>query len=108
MKTYVDVTVRNDKQENTHPLVMHWPDGRNFEIDRVQDVREAPALKAGGIGMRYKCRSMGREVNLFFDAYDGKWFVEHQKLASNVASTNQKQTHIFIYIQAITIWCGKH
>lgn len=76
-KTYVGITVQFAKDGSITPLIMHWPDGRNFDIDRVLDVRWAAAQKVGGMGMRYKCRSMGKEVNLYFDDYDGKWFVEH-------------------------------
>jgi len=34
----------------------------------------APALKGGGLGMRYMVRVQGKEVYLFED--EGKWFVE--------------------------------
>lgn len=77
MKTYIEITAQHDKSGSIKPLIMHWPDGREFEVDRVLDVREAPAVKAGGHGMRYKCRIRNKEVNLFHDDLDGKWFLEH-------------------------------
>lgn len=77
MKTYVGVTAKYAKDGGATPLIMHWPDGRDFEIDRVLDAREAPALIAGGHGMRYRCRIRNKEVNLSFDDYEGKWFLEH-------------------------------
>ncbi len=77
MKTFVGITAEHDKQGNIKPTILHWPDGRDFPIDQVLDVRMAPALIAGGHGTRYLCRSMRREVNLFYDDLDGKWFVEH-------------------------------
>jgi hypothetical protein len=77
MKTYVGVTVEHDKDGNLTPLIIHWPDGRKFNIDRVIDVRMAPALIAGGHGTRYTCRIRNKEVYLFNDPLDGKWFIEH-------------------------------
>jgi hypothetical protein len=45
-----------------------------YEIDKVTDVRQAPSLKGGGLGIRYTCRILGKEVYLFCD--EGKWFIE--------------------------------
>lgn len=77
MKTFVGITARHDKSGNITPLIMHWPDGRKFEVDRVLDVRMAPSMGGGGHGMRYVCRIAGKEVNLYHDDLDGKWFIEH-------------------------------
>ena len=43
-------------------------------MDRLLDVRRAAALKAGGHGLRYTVRILGRETYLFED--EGRWFVE--------------------------------
>ncbi|MBP2644147.1 MAG: polymerase [Firmicutes bacterium] len=45
-----------------------------FEIDRVSDVRRSASLKGGGLGIRYTCKIMGKQVFLFDD--EGKWFLE--------------------------------
>ncbi|WP_373665430.1 hypothetical protein [Sporomusa silvacetica] len=37
----------------------------------------APSLIGGGHGMRYVCRIRNKQVNLFCDDLDGKWFLEH-------------------------------
>lgn len=47
---------------------------RRVEIDRVLDVRQAPSLKGGGLGIRYTCRIRGKYGYLFCD--EGKWFWE--------------------------------
>ena len=73
-KTFVKVTAEHDVDGRTKPLAMVWTDGRQYEIDRVTDVRMAPALKAGGLGVRYTVRIRGKEVYLFED--EGRWFVE--------------------------------
>ncbi len=73
-KTFVKVTAEHDESGRVRPLVLTWTDGRRYTIDRVTDVRQAPSLKGGGLGIRYTCRVGGREVYLFCD--EGKWFVE--------------------------------
>lgn len=47
------------------PMQITWPDGRVFAVDRLLDVRKAPA-KSGGAGVRFLCRIQGREVPLYF------------------------------------------
>ncbi|MDO5124155.1 MAG: hypothetical protein Q4D44_05760 [Eubacteriales bacterium] len=74
MKEYVSVTARFDCDGNLLPVILHWKDGRDFSIDRILDMRYAASLKAGGAGIRYKCRIMGQEKYLFLE--DNRWFVE--------------------------------
>lgn len=48
-------------------LSIKWEDDRIFEIDRVLDVRQAPSLKGGGLGIRYTCQIWNRQFYLFDD-----------------------------------------
>lgn len=73
-KIFVEVTARHDTLGNAMPLSIKWEDGRVFEIDRVLDVRQAPSLKGGGVGIRYTCRIRNRQFYLFDD--EGRWFIE--------------------------------
>ena len=73
-KTFVAVTAKHDLNGFIKPVSITWTDGREFEIDRVSDIRMAPSLKGGGHGVRYTCRIRHKEVFLFCD--EGKWFVE--------------------------------
>lgn len=73
-KQYLKIVAEHDHDGKIRPLLIKWADGRVFTIDRVTDVRQAPALKAGGLGIRYTCRIHGREYYLFHE--DGRWFVE--------------------------------
>ena len=73
-RAYVKVVVEYDADGAVRPLSIEWEDGRRFDIDRLTDVRRAAATKAGGQGMRYTVRIMGRETYLFED--EGRWFVE--------------------------------
>lgn len=73
-RAYVKVIARHDEQGRVCPLEVEWEDGRRFEVDRLLDVRRAAALKAGGHGLRYTVRILGRETYLFED--EGRWFVE--------------------------------
>ena len=53
IKVYVDVTARFNSEGVLIPLSLTWEDGEEFEIDRVTDIRQAAAMKAGGQGDRY-------------------------------------------------------
>lgn len=81
-KVYVEVTAVFASDGTVHPLAVRWVDGTVYEIDRILDVRQAAALKAGGCGMRYTCRIRGRQTYLFLD--EDRWFVE-ARLPSPVA-----------------------
>ena len=73
-KTFVKVTAEHDVDGKTKPLALVWTDGKKYEIDRVTDVRMAPSLRGGGLGIRYTVKIRGKEVYLFED--EGRWFVE--------------------------------
>ena len=73
-RAYVKVVVEVSTEGRVRPLSVEWEDGRRFEVDRLLDVRRAAATKAGGQGMRYTVRILGRETYLFED--EGRWFVE--------------------------------
>ena len=45
----LDVLVEHKANGKVLPRTILWPDGRRFEIDKILDIREAPALKTGGI-----------------------------------------------------------
>ena len=83
-KQYIDVDVAISASGQMIPRVIHWTDGRTYEIDRVKAITPAPALKAGGQGDRYTGVLENRERYLFFErpteAEDsfvvGRWFVE--------------------------------
>ena len=51
-----------------------WDDNKRYPIDRITDVRYATSLKAGGCGIRYTCRILGKERYIFLE--ENKWFVE--------------------------------
>ena len=73
-RAYVKVIASHDETGKVCPLEVEWEDGRRFEVDRLLDVRRAAALKAGGQGVRYTVRILGKETYLFED--EGRWFVE--------------------------------
>lgn len=47
-KQYIDVDVAMNAAGQMQPKVIHWPDGRAYEISKVRGVTPSPALKAGG------------------------------------------------------------
>ena len=52
-KVYVAVKADFAADGTMFPRIITWEDGEKYEIDRVSDIRQAPALKAGGQGDRY-------------------------------------------------------
>lgn len=84
-KVYVDVTARFDSDGVMVPLDITWEDGKLFEIDRVTEIRQAAAMKAGGQGDRYTIWVRGHQSYLFFERSAaltgnniGRWFVERR------------------------------
>ncbi|MDE7389408.1 MAG: hypothetical protein K2M82_00455 [Lachnospiraceae bacterium] len=73
-KKFVEVTAYYDSEGNISPLVIHWGDGSEYEIDKITDIRKAASLKSGGAGIRYTCRIKGQMRYLFLD--DKRWFIE--------------------------------
>lgn len=83
----VYVAVKADFREDgvMLPREITWEDGRRYKIDRVADIRQAAALKAGGQGDRYTVIINGRQSYLFFECSTalagnniGRWFVERR------------------------------
>ena len=86
-RVYVEVNARFNASGNLVPIDLKWVDGKVFEIDKVTDVRQAVALKAGGQGDRYTIWIRGKQSYLFFERSGalsgnnlGRWFVEHKSV----------------------------
>jgi len=84
-KLYVQVCTIFDLNGKMIPQYLILEDGHKYAIDRILDVKPAPAMKAGGYGDRYTVRIRGQERYLFFEhntiadsPMPGKWFVECQ------------------------------
>ena len=85
LKVYVAVKADFNENGIMLPREITWEDGRKYEIDRVLDIRQAAAMKAGGQGDRYTVRIGGQQSYLFFERSTnqtgntiGKWFVERK------------------------------
>lgn len=66
-RVYVDVKAAFNAAGNLMPLEIKWVDGEIFEIDKVTDIRQAAAMKAGGQGDRYTVWIRGKQSYLFFE-----------------------------------------
>lgn len=73
-KTFVEVRALHALDGSIKPLMFREDEGLSCIIDEIIDTREAPALRAGGQGIRYTCRVQDREILLFHD--DQYWFIE--------------------------------
>ena len=76
IRTFVKVTALQDEQGKITPQYLTFKD-QVYEIDKVLDVRHAPAINAGGVGMRYTIRIGPRKTYLFQDSAH-RWFVEEK------------------------------
>lgn len=83
----VYVAVRTDFTEDgiMLPREITWEDGEKYTVDRVLDIRQAAAMKAGGQGDRYTIMVRGCQSYLFFERSAnltgnniGRWFVERK------------------------------
>lgn len=85
IKVYVQVKVDFREDGVMLPRKITWEDGREYEIDRVSDIRQAAAMRAGGQGDRYTIYVQGKQSYLFFERSPnqtgnciGRWFVERR------------------------------
>ena len=74
MTKYVDVVSKMRSDGTILPLKIIWEDGKEYVVDKVQCIKKAASLKAGGCGIRYTCIISGQQRFLFLEDY--KWFVE--------------------------------
>ena len=84
-KVYVQVNADFNADGVMLPRVLIWEDGEKYLIDRVVDIRQAAARKAGGQGDRYTIEVRGQISYLFFERVPqltgnviGRWFVERK------------------------------
>ncbi len=84
-RVYVPVDVEFRADGVMLPRKITWEDGREYEIDRVTDIRQAAAMRAGGQGDRYTIMVGGKQSYLFFERSAsvtgnniGRWFVERR------------------------------
>ena len=85
LKVYVPVDVKFRSDGTMLPHKITWEDGTRYEIDRVTDIRQAAAMRAGGQGDRYTIWVNGKPTYLFFERSTalngdniGRWFVERR------------------------------
>jgi hypothetical protein len=85
-KVYVAVKADFNEDGIMLPREITWEDGTKYAIDRVLDIRQAAAMKAGGQGDRYTVRINGSQSYLFFERSTnqtgnnlGRWFVERRR-----------------------------
>ncbi len=85
-KVYVAVNADFNEDGILIPRSLIWEDGDKYLIDKVSDIRQAAAMKAGGQGDRYTIRVNGKDTYLFFERNAnrsgniiGRWFVERRQ-----------------------------
>ena len=91
-KVYVTVCTEITAEGQMVPCSIEWEDGRLYPIDKVLDITQAAARRAGGQGDRYTVRIGHTVTYLFFERSTdltgpviGRWFVERK--SGNTDST---------------------
>ena len=74
-QTFIEVVAKHETSGRVIPKTIFWGD-RQYDVDRVVDIRRRASTKTGGAGLRYTCYILGKERFLFYD--DAKWFVEER------------------------------
>lgn len=84
-KVYVAVKTDFTEDGIMLPREITWEDGEKYTVDRVLDIRQAAAMKAGGQGDRYTIMVRVCQSYLFFERSAnltgnniGRWFVERK------------------------------
>ena len=85
IKVYVEVNASFGEDGQMYPKSLVWEDGTRYIIDKVTNIRQAAAMKAGGQGDRYTIIINGKQSYLFFERSTnifgnviGRWFVERK------------------------------
>lgn len=84
-KVYVAVKADFQEDGTMLPRELTWEDGEKYEIDRISQICQAAAMKAGGQGDRYTIWIGNKQSYLFFERSTkltgnniGRWFVERK------------------------------
>ena len=72
-KKYVKVLTEIDECGKKTPRRVIFED-KEYEIDRVLDVKKCASMKVGGVGERYSVRIGNNQTYLYYEK--DKWFVE--------------------------------
>ena len=74
MRKNISVIAKMDSNAKVLPIKIIWDVGRQFEIDKILDIRKAASTKGGGKGIRYLVRIKNQERFIWLDDY--YWFIE--------------------------------
>ena len=92
VKVYVAVKATFNDDGVMLPTTVIWEDGHEYLIDKVTDIRQAAAMRAGGQGDRYTIWIQGKQSYLFFERSPaltgnniGRWFVERRERLNDAA-----------------------
>jgi len=81
-RIYVNVSTFVDRTGYVTPQVIHWKDGRKFEIEQIKDFRPADSFRNPTRSDRYTVKVKGETRYLYFEKTGhlfpntlGRWFV---------------------------------
>lgn len=74
MIKYIKVLALMDEFGNVSPKSIFWENGKEYQIDKINSIKNLASTKGGGVGIRYEVKIKGQTRFLFL--YEYKWFVE--------------------------------
>ena len=74
MIKYITIVARMDESGTPKPIYIIWDNGKEYNIDKILDIRKKASTKGGGAGLRYLVKIKNKERYLFLK--DDKWFIE--------------------------------
>lgn len=74
-RVFVKVLAECDLSGHVTPVRITWPDGREFEVDRLLSVGPGVA-KSGGSGECYMCRIQHKVIPIYRDPVSGAFWCD--------------------------------
>ena len=82
-RVYVHVTADHLTDGSVLPRILHWVNEDDievpYEISRASKGYPAHSRKAGGQGILFRVVIQGKLRDLFYDDFEGRFFVEKEK-----------------------------
>jgi hypothetical protein len=73
-KIVLEVLCKFDINGVVTPIKIVWPDGREYEIDKIIEITRAAAHNIGGTGIRYTVRILNKETYIWREG--DAWYME--------------------------------
>lgn len=74
-RVFIKVLAEYNEYNQITPIRIIWPDGREYEVDRLLSVKPGVA-KSGGSGECYMCRIQDKVIPIYQDWVSGAFWAD--------------------------------